>query len=54
MTRPEVLRPELRVILVSVVHEHAGLLPAAAVEAGAEGFVPKEELNLELVRLQKV
>lgn len=53
IARLKAVHSELRVILVSVVHEHVELLRAAAVEAGAEGFVPKEELNVELVRLWK-
>ncbi len=53
VARLKALRPELRVILVSVHHDHVGLLRAAAVDAGAEDFVPKDDLDLELVRLWK-
>jgi len=54
IARLKALAPELRVILVSVIQAHGDLVRAAAIEAGAEDFLPKEDLTLELVRLWKV
>lgn len=48
--RLKALAPDLRVILVSAHLNHAGILQSAARAAGAEAFVPKDELDLELVR----
>jgi DNA-binding NarL/FixJ family response regulator len=42
--------PDMRIILVSAHGEQAQLLQAAALEAGAEAFYAKEDLDLELVR----
>ena len=44
------LYPGLRAILISAHRNQADLLRAAALEAGAEAFVPKDELNLSVVR----
>ena len=41
------LAPNLRVILVSAYHGH--VLQASALAAGAESFVPKDELDLDVV-----
>ena len=48
--RLKALAPDLRVILVCAHLNHAGILQSAARAAGAEAFVPKDELDLELVR----
>lgn len=47
--RLKALRPNLRVILISAYLDHGDDLQSAAVEAGAEIFVPKEDLDLPLV-----
>ena len=44
------LAPHMRVILVSACEDAAQLLQQSAREAGAEAFIPKEDLELELVR----
>lgn len=44
------LCPGLRVILISVISNQRDTLRAAAVAVGAEGFFPKDELNIDLVR----
>jgi len=49
--RLKALSPGLRVILVSAHLNHAGIFQAAAREAGAEVFVPKDELDLEVVKM---
>lgn len=49
-SRLTALRPRLRVILISVVTEQREAMRAAALGAGAEDFLPKDELSLELVR----
>lgn len=48
--RLKALSPDLRVILVSAHLNHAGILQSAAREAGAEVFIPKDELDLDMVR----
>ncbi|MFO7742676.1 MAG: response regulator transcription factor [Anaerolineae bacterium] len=53
IARLKAVHSELRVILVSVAREHAEVLRAAAVDAGAEGFVPKDDPDLERVRRWK-
>jgi two-component system, OmpR family, response regulator len=40
----------LRVFLVSAHHDSAGLFMKSAKEIGAEAFIPKDELNLGLVK----
>jgi DNA-binding NarL/FixJ family response regulator len=47
------LVPSLRVILVSAHLNHAELFRVAATEAGAEAFVPKDNLDVEVVRRWK-
>lgn len=44
--RLKALAPNMRVILVSAYHEQ--VLRASAREAGAEAFIPKEELDLPM------
>ncbi|MBN2118076.1 MAG: response regulator transcription factor [Anaerolineales bacterium] len=44
------LAPSMRVILVSAYDDSGQLLRKSAVEAGAETFVPKDDLELEMVR----
>jgi DNA-binding NarL/FixJ family response regulator len=41
--------PSLRVILISAHRNQADLLQAAAEEAGAEAFLSKDELDVEVV-----
>lgn len=48
--RLKALKPDLRVILVSAHLNHAGVFQDAARAAGAEAFVPKDELDPEMVR----
>ena len=43
------LCPNLRVILISAHRNQANLLGAAAEQAGAEAFFPKDELDLGVV-----
>ena len=44
------LVPNMRVILVSAQQDSAQVLQRSALEAGAEAFVPKDDLELELVK----
>jgi DNA-binding NarL/FixJ family response regulator len=44
------LAPNMRVILVSAQQDRAQVLQKSAVEAGAETFVLKDDLELELVK----
>ena len=44
------LAPSMRVILVSAYDDSGQLLQKSAVEAGAEAFVPKDDLELEMVK----
>ncbi len=44
------LAKNLRVILVSAHHDSARLLQESAQEIGAEAFIPKDELDLSVVR----
>ena len=48
--RLKALLPNLRVILVSAYRDRAETFRAAAEEAGAEAFIPKDDLDLEVVR----
>lgn len=48
--RLKALDPSLRVILISVMSNRRQTLCAAAVAAGAEGFFPKDELSVSLLR----
>jgi DNA-binding NarL/FixJ family response regulator len=45
--------PMLRVMLVSACCEPIEILQAAAAEAGAEAFIPKDDLELDVVRAWK-
>lgn len=44
------LARNMRVILVSAHNDSGQLLQKSAVEAGAEAFVPKDDLELEMVK----
>ena len=44
------LAPNMRVILISAQHDYAQVLQKSAREAGAEAFVSKDDLELELVK----
>ncbi len=44
------LAPKLRVILVSAYQDRAQVLRKSAMEAGAEAFVPKDDLELDIVK----
>ncbi|MDY7079674.1 MAG: response regulator transcription factor [Chloroflexota bacterium] len=48
--RLKALAPNLRVILISAHLNHAELFRTAATEAGAETFVPKDDLELNVVQ----
>ncbi len=48
--RLKALAPNLRVILVSAHRDRAELFQTAAEEAGAEAFISKDDLDLEVVR----
>lgn len=50
IARLKALQPALRAILISVHRDQAHLLQAAAVAAGAEAFVPKDLLDLSVVK----
>lgn len=41
----------LRVILVSAYHDRARLFRTSALEAGAEGFYPKDSLDLDIINI---
>ena len=45
--------PGMRVILVSAHLDHAAVFQTAAEEAGAEAFVPKDDLDLDMVQRWK-
>jgi DNA-binding NarL/FixJ family response regulator len=51
--RLKALAPCLRVILVSAYRDHAEVYRAAAVQAGAETFISKDEIDLNLIRAWK-
>jgi DNA-binding NarL/FixJ family response regulator len=42
--------PSLRVILISAQRDRAQLFQKAAAEAGAEAFIPKDDLDLSVVQ----
>ena len=48
--RLQALQPNLRVILISAQLNHANAFQKAAHEAGAETYIPKDDLNLAVVR----
>ncbi len=50
VVRLKALAPSLRVILVSAHCSRSDLLQAAAARVGAEAFIAKEDLDLDLVR----
>ena len=49
-SRLKALCPSLRVILVSVYRDRSELFCAAAEKVGAEDFIAKDDLDLEVVR----
>lgn len=49
-SRLKALAPSLRVILVSAHRDRADVFRTAAEEAGAEAFIPKDELDLSVVQ----
>jgi len=49
--RLKALLPDLRVILISAYLNHAGIFQSVAREAGAEAFVSKDKLDLDVVRM---
>jgi DNA-binding NarL/FixJ family response regulator len=48
--RLKALAPRLRVILVSAYRDHAAAYRAAAVQAGANQFIAKDEIDVNVVR----
>ena len=44
------LQADLRVILVSAYHDRAQAFQTSAAEVGAEAFIPKDNLNLDIVQ----
>lgn len=48
--RLKLLLPALRVMLVSAYRDHAEVYRAAAIQAGAECFIAKDELDLSVVQ----
>jgi DNA-binding NarL/FixJ family response regulator len=48
--RLQAIAPGLRVILVSAYHDYAEIFRTAAQAAGAEAFIPKDDLDLPAVR----
>ena len=48
--RLKALFPKMRVILVSAHHDSAQVLQRSAKEAGAEAFIPKDDLDLDVVK----
>jgi DNA-binding NarL/FixJ family response regulator len=51
--RLKALAPNLRVILVSAYRDQAEIFRTAAEEVGAEAFIPKDDLDLSVVRAWK-
>jgi len=51
--RLKALAPDLRVILVSAHRDRADQFQAVAAEVGAEAFIPKDDLDLSVVRTWK-
>jgi len=51
--RLKALAPNLRVILVSAYRDQAEVFQTAAEEVGAEAFVPKDDLDLDVVQAWK-
>jgi len=48
--RLKALAAELRVFLVSAYHDQAEVFQTSAAEVGAEAFIPKDNLDLDVVR----
>ncbi len=53
LSRLKAVCPTLHVILISACYEPTEVLQAAATEAGAEVFIPKDSLDLDVVRAWK-
>ena len=51
--RLKAIAPALRTILVSAYHDRADLFRSAAKKVGAETFIAKDDLDLEVVRAWK-
>ncbi len=51
--RLKAIAPGVRVILVSAHRDYADILQKAAKEVNAEGFIPKDDLDLQLVESWK-
>ncbi|MDY6876912.1 MAG: response regulator transcription factor [Chloroflexota bacterium] len=49
-SRLKALSPGLRVILISAYRDRADVFQAAAEEVDAEAFIPKDDLDLDVVR----
>ncbi len=49
--RLKIIEPGLRVIVISAYRDHAEVYRAAALQAGAEAFVAKDELDVNLARI---
>ena len=52
--RLQAIAPALRTILVSAYHDRADLFRSAAKKVGAEAFIAKDDLDLQVVRAWKV
>jgi len=48
--RLKALASGLRVILISAYHDRAQVFQTSAAEVGAEAFIPKDDLDLDVVR----
>ena len=51
--RLKTIAPNLRVVLVSAFRDAAETFRSAAQQAGAEAFISKDDLDLEIVRAWK-
>jgi DNA-binding NarL/FixJ family response regulator len=48
--RLKALVADLRVILISAYHDRAQVFQTSAAEVGAEAFIPKDSLDLDIVK----
>lgn len=48
--RLKAIKPDLRVFLISAYHDQAQVFQSSAAEVGAEAFIPKDNLDLDVVR----
>lgn len=46
--------PKMRIVLVSAYHDQYELFQASALSAGAEAFISKDELDLEMIEKLKI